>query len=310
MFEYFDAHSHLNLSPLRDQQEEIIKKMNELGVGTVTVGTDLETSKLAVEIAENNSNIWASVGLHPSEAVVFDVPSVLSRAESREVERHNDKEVFDYKKYLELAQHPKVVAIGEAGLDYFRVNSLDVRDNSLLIRKQKEIFLKQIELSVEIKKPLMIHCRPSAGTMDAYEDLYEILVSDIRYPISCMDKDKDRLRGNLHFFAGNIEITKKFLGLGFTFSFDGPITYPIDPSTKLGASYDEVIKFLPLESMMAETDAPFAAPVPYRGKTNYPYYVKYVVEKIAEIKGLSFEIVKKALVENAVRTFSLVVNHR
>ena len=288
MFEYFDAHSHLNLSPLRDQQEEIIKKMNELGVGTVTVGTDLETSKLAVEIAENNSNIWASVGLHPSEAVVFDVPSVLSRAESREVERHNDKEVFDYKKYLELAQHPKVVAIGEAGLDYFRVNSLDVRDNSLLIRKQKEIFLKQIKLSVKTKKPLMIHCRPSRGTMDAYEDILEKITN---YQLSITN------RGNIHFFVGNTEIAKKFLDLGFTFSFDGPITFSRD--------YDEVIKFLPLESMMAETDAPFAAPVPYRGKTNYPQYVEEVVKKIAEIKNLPLEIVQKSLVENAVRTFSL-----
>ena len=288
MFEYFDAHSHLNLSPLRDQQEEIIKKMNELGVGTVTVGTDLETSKLAVEIAENNSNIWASVGLHPSEAVAFDVPSVLSRAESREVERHNDKEVFDYKKYLELAQHPKVVAIGEAGLDYFRVNSLDVRDNSLLIRKQKEIFLKQIKLSVETKKPLMIHCRPSRGTMDAYEDILE-KITNYQLPITN--------RGNIHFFVGNTEIAKKFLDLGFTFSFDGPITFSRD--------YDEVIKFLPLESMMAETDAPFAAPVPYRGKTNYPQYVEEVVKKIAEIKNLPLKIVQKSLVENAVRTFSL-----
>jgi TatD DNase family protein len=195
------------------------------------------------------------------------------------------------------------VAIGEAGLDYFRVNSLDVRDNSLLIRKQKEMFLKQIELAVEIKKPLMIHCRPSKGTQDAYEEVIKIISN---FP-ACAEASAGRqfpiskVRGCMHFFSGNLEIAKKFLDLGFILSFAGPITFSSD--------YDEVIKYAPLDMILSETDAPFASPAPFRGKTCYPQYVKEVVKKIAEIKNFPFEIVQKSLVENAVRVFSFVVDH-
>ncbi|OGI69568.1 hypothetical protein A3A09_00490 [Candidatus Nomurabacteria bacterium RIFCSPLOWO2_01_FULL_42_20] len=281
---YFDIHSHLNLSPLKEDQESVLSRMRLLEVATITVGVDYETSKEAVRLAEKNFDVWATVGLHPTD---------------------NSKEELDYEKYKELAQHPKVVAIGETGLDYFHPGNKE---------KQKDLFLKHTRLALEVKKPLMIHCRPSKGSMDAYNDLYEIITNDNlqltidrNHPSQMLnvsasakalaDKKGQMLHGNLHFFVGDTEIAKKFLKLGFTFSFDGPITFSRD--------YDEVIKFLPLESLMSETDAPFAAPVPYRGKTNEPAYVVEIVKKIAEIKGLSIEVVQKALVNNARRIFDI-----
>ncbi|KKQ35458.1 MAG: Hydrolase, TatD family [Candidatus Nomurabacteria bacterium GW2011_GWB1_37_5] len=287
---FIDIHSHLNLSPLKENKEAVLARMRTAQVATIVVGADYNTSEEAVVIAENNPDIWATVGLHPIE---HDRPGDKT---------DNDKEIFDYEKYKELALHPRVVAIGECGLDYFR----DMRPETK--EKQKDLFKKHIKLALEVNKPLMIHCRPSKGSMDAYEDLYDILVSDIRpvrmarpggYPVSGrgMNKDKDNLRGNLHFFAGNVEIAKKFLELGFTFSFDGPITFSHD--------YDEVIKFLPLESVMVETDAPFAAPAPYRGKTNEPAYVVEIAKKISEIKDIDQEKVYQTLLKNSVKFFNL-----
>jgi len=257
-FNYFDIHSHLNLSSLSENTDEVIKKMEEKEIGTITVGTDFETSKKAVELAEKHDFLWATVGLHPND---------------------NISEIFDYEKYKELAQNNKVVAIGETGLDYFRTVDAELQ------KRQKEIFIKHIELALEINKPLMIHSRPSKGSMDAYEDVIEIV------------KNYPGVRANFHFFVGNIEIAKKALESGFTMSFDGPITFSRD--------YDDVIRFLPIESIMAETDAPFAAPAPYRGKTCEPWMVEEVVKRIAEIKQLPLEEVSTAMVENAKKFFNV-----
>lgn len=270
---YIDIHSHLNLKPLSEDIEGVVSRMREKGTGTIVVGVDLEISKLAIEIAEKYPDVvlGATVGLHPND---------------------NEDEVFDIEKYRELAKNPKVVAIGECGLDYFRSDE----------RKeiQKEIFKKHIELAVENGKPLMIHARPSKGGMNAYEDAIEIM-SNYQLPIS------NKIRANFHFFVGNIEIAKRIIENGWTVSFDGPITFSKD--------YDEVIKFLPLESIMAETDAPFAAPAPYRGNpstgsgrvTCEPWMVEEVVKKIAEIKGLDLETVKKQLLENTKRVFGISI---
>ncbi len=263
-YKYIDIHSHLNLSPLLENAEALVVRMREKGIGTITVGTDLATSQKAIETAEQFPDIvvGATVGLHPND---------------------NEEEVFDMEKYRELAQSPKVVAIGECGLDYFRLPAGEKA--ATVIGRQKELFKKHIELAVELKKPLMLHCRPSKGTMDAYEEALEIL------------SEHQNLTCNFHFFVGDVSIAKKIVAQGWTVSFDGPITFARD--------YDEVIKFLPLESLMAETDAPFAAPLPYRGKTCEPWMVEEVVKKIAEIKGESLETVQKVLLENASRVFGL-----
>lgn len=253
---YIDIHSHLNLNPLKDDREGVIRRMVENEVGTITIGVDYETSKEAVEIAEKFDFIWAGVGQHPAD---------------------NIEEEFDLEKYKELGKNPKVVCIGECGLDYYR-------DQSDLVKaRQEKLFRQHIELALVLNKPLMIHARPSKGSMDAYNDVLNILET--------FKKDNPDLCANFHFFVGNIDIAKKILELGFTISFDGPITF--------AREYDEVIKFIPLTSIMAETDAPFAAPVPYRGKTCEPYMVVEIIKKIAELKNLPVEEVQIQILSNA-----------
>lgn len=226
---------------------------------TITVGTDFETSKSAVELANGQEGIFACVGLHPAD---------------------NAAEIFDEKKYALLLKEPKVVAVGECGLDYFHMKEKTEETK----KKQREIFEKQIRLAIEHNKPLMIHSR------DAYQDTFEVLSSYKK-------QYGDKVRGDIHFFAGTIEDARKFLDIDFTLSFTGVVTF--------AKSYDDVIKFAPLEMIMSETDAPFVSPVPYRGKRNEPSYVSEVVKRIAEIREEPLEEVKKALVSNAFRVFGL-----
>lgn len=190
----------------------------------------------------------------------------------------NASEAFDMEAYLELAKHASVVAIGECGFDYFRDEKPETK------AAQKDLFLKHIELAKHTGKPLMIHARPSKGNMDAYEDTLDIL-------------EQHDVRANFHFFVGDKTIAQRIVKNGWTVSYDGPITFSTD--------YDEVIRFLPLESIMAETDAPFAAPAPHRGKRCEPWMVKHVAEKIAELKGVSVEETAKTLRENVKRVFGV-----
>jgi TatD DNase family protein len=274
---YIDIHSHLNLSPLLENKDQIINTLRENGVGTITVGTDYATSKLAVEMAlENPDILWATVGMHPN-----DLPTGQAG---------NKDETFDYEKYLELAKNEKVVAIGECGLDYFR---LEVESDRLQEEKQrqKELFIKHIEIAIETGKSLMIHARPAKNSMDAYEDVLDILETYNLQP-----KTRN-LSVNFHFFVGDLEIAKKIVKNGWTMSFDGPITFTHD--------YDEVIKSIPIENIMAETDAPFATPVPYRGQTNYPQYVEFIYKKIAEIEEVSIDECKVQILNNVKRVFGL-----
>lgn len=259
---YIDIHSHLNLEPLAQDHEAVIARMAEHEVGTITIGVDLKTSEEALAIAERYDFVWAGVGMHPTD---------------------NTSETFDIEKYKILAENKKVVCIGECGLDYFR----DEREETKI--RQKELFKKHIELALEVGKPLMIHARPSKGTMDAYEDVLDILEE--------YKKTHADLSGNFHFFVGDLEIAKRILEINFTMSYDGPITFSHD--------YDEVIKYIPIESIMAETDAPFAAPVPHRGKVCEPFMVQEVVKRIAELKGLSVEDTAEILTSNAKRVFGI-----
>jgi TatD DNase family protein len=255
---YIDIHSHFNLKQFEGDLDESIKKMHERGVATICVGTDLETSKRAVEIAEKYDFIWATVGMHPTDT----------------------KDTFKVEDFEELARNPKVVAIGECGLDYFRTPKIDVYDH------QRENFLAQIRLAQMVHKPLMIHARPSKGSMDAYEDALGIL------------QDFDEIRANFHFFVGSTSIAQRALDQGHTMSFDGPITFTDE--------YNEVLRALPLESIMAETDSPYAAPEPHRGGRAEPWMVEFVYRKIAEIRGEDEEEVRIALNENASKFFNIL----
>ena len=186
-------------------------------------------------------------------------------------------EEFDYEFYKKLAGHPKAVAIGECGLDYYRLTS-DTKE------AQEKAFLQHIELAEEVKKPLMIHCR------NAFADLIRILKTQSR-------KLKADYPGVIHFFSGTTDDAKELLSLGFLFSFGGVITFTRD--------YDEVVRFIPLERIVLETDAPYVAPLPYRGKRNEPAYVIEVAKKIAELKDLSFEEITGETTKNARNIFGI-----
>lgn len=259
MPDYIDIHSHLNFPNFDIDRDEVIAKLKEQKISTITVGTSVADSKSAIQLAEKHDHLFATVGIHPT----------------------HEWNPTDFVELDALAAHPKVVAIGECGLDFFR-SGADEESK----KQQGILFANQIEIALRHDKPLMIHCR------NAYEECLQVLSA-----YRTDHKLGDRLRGNIHFFAGNWEVAQKFFALGFSVSFDGPITFARD--------YDEVIKKAPLEMLMAETDAPFAAPVPYRGKRNEPAYVKEVVRKIAEIRGENFETVQRVVVENALRIFGL-----
>ncbi len=285
---YFDIHTHVNFAVFDEDREEVIKRARDAGVLMMNVGTQKDTSKKAIEIAEKYDNCYACIGVHP----IHCGKSFHDEAELGEggKEFTSRGEEFDYDYYLALAKNPKVLAIGETGLDYYHKEHND--DNHDSVEKQKKVFLEHIRLAQEVRKPLMIHARPSKGTMDAYEDVIEIIKNEKLK----MNNGND-LKVNFHFFSGNIETAKNILAIGGTMSFDGPITFARD--------YDELIRFLPLESIMVETDAPYATPLPYRGKRNEPFYVIEIAKMVSIIRGDDEETVRKALLANTKRVFGV-----
>lgn len=262
--DYIDIHSHLYFKDFDSDREEVIARMKEQGIATISIGTGVETSQQSVDLAHAHENMYACVGMHPADVADAHVPLEID----------------------ELAKDTRVVAIGECGFDYFRLDG----DATDIKRAQKDVFEHHIQLALRVGKPLMLHCRASKGSQDAYHDTLDILE---RYHA----EHGDKLSGNAHFFAGDMDVLKRFLDIGFTVSFTGVITFTHD--------YDELIRYTPLESLHAETDAPFVAPVPHRGSRNSPEYVPQVVSAIAQIKGEDEEKVKKTLISNAQRMFRL-----
>ncbi len=198
---------------------------------------------------------------------------------------NDSEENFDEAGFEKLFLDPKTIAVGECGLDYFR-SSPEPKN------RQEEIFRAQVRLAKQVAKPFMLHCRPSQNpdktySDDAYMDMLRVL----------KEESGDEVGGNVHFFVGSKQIAEKFLEMGFSFSFSGVIT--------ITGMYDEVVNSLPLERILTETDAPYAAPLPWRGKRNEPIYVKEVIKRLAELRGLSFEEIARVTAENAKRVFGL-----
>ena len=276
---YIDIHSHVNFKAFDEDREEVIRRALENDTWVINVGTQADTSRKAVEMANQyEEGVYAIIGLHP-------IHTGASYHDEKELgeggkEFTSRGEAFDKESYRELLKDKKVVGIGECGLDYYRMDPES-------IEKQKKAFIGQIELANEFNKPLMLHIRHGANHAEhnAYTDALQIL------------KQYSRVKGDVHFFAGNWEEAKAFLDFGFTLSFTGVITFTKD--------YDEVIRNTPLDMIMSETDSPYVTPVPYRGKRNEPSYVKEIVRKIAEIKGLPEVEVAEAIIENARRVFRI-----
>lgn len=276
-FKYIDIHTHVNLSAFSEDWKDTITKSHNDEVAMITVGTQIDTSKKAVEIAEMyESGVYATIGVHP-------VHTLKSHHDPQEFGEEGKAftsrgEAFDIETYRSLAKSPKVVAIGECGLDYFRVEK-DTKE------KQEVEFIEQITLANELEKPLMLHVRDVQGSQEAYEDVIKIL------------KSHAKVLGNVHFFASTYDIAKQFWDLGFTTSFTGVITF--------ASQYDDVVKNAPIEMLHAETDAPYVAPKPFRGQRNEPIHVREVYKRIAELRGEDEEVVRMELLKNAERLFQI-----
>ena len=321
---FIDIHCHVNDKAFNDDREATLLRMEESGVAGIVIGTDVEMSAEAVRLANTKQYLWAAVGQHPVDRL---------------------DEVFEPAVYRTFAADPRVVAIGECGLDYYwpsksnwardpqnqHIAALSAagasgQDNSSSPlqhssptprtvfdsesletrmqeekKRQKDLFAAQIALAVEMDKPLMLHGRPSLArassavgpkSVDAYEDMLDVLRK-------AHETHGTTVRGNVHFFVGDSVIAESFFALGFTISFTGVITFTHD--------YDEVIKKAPLECMMAETDAPYVSPAPYRGKRNEPIHVREVVKRIAEIRGEDEDVVRQVMLANAGRIFGLCI---
>lgn len=265
----FDSHTHVQFPEFDADRDAVVKRALEEGIWMVNVGTNVESSKKAVELTHGyKEGVFATVGIHP-------VRDEISNGASP----HDAEANYDFTTIEELARDSKVVGIGETGLDYFR--SQEVKSDK---ERQKELFVKHIELAQKVGKPLIIHCR------DAHDDLLSILKSYFL--------NRKSLNGVMHFFGGEgaWENLDKYLEMGFYISLAGVITFSNYKDT-------ENIKKIPLERILIETDAPYVAPEPYRGKRNEPSYVKFVAEKLTEIKGISFEEVAEQTMQNTLALF-------
>ncbi|GAC92322.1 Mg-dependent DNAse [Anoxybacillus flavithermus NBRC 109594] len=253
----FDTHAHLNATQFNEDVGQVIERARAEGVShIVVVGFDRPTIERAMELAEQYSFIYAAVGWHPVDAI------------------HMTDE--DLSMIERLAAHPKVVALGEMGLDYYWDQSpKDV---------QKEVFRKQIRLAKKVKLPIIIHNR------DATADIVDIL----------REEHAEEVGGVMHCFSGSIEVARQCMDMNFYISFGGPVTFKNAKKPK------EVAKEIPLDRLLIETDCPYLTPHPFRGKRNEPSYVKYVAEAIAELKGLSFEEVAQKTFDNAKRLFGII----
>lgn len=252
----FDTHAHLNADQFSDDLEEVIDRAREEGVSNmVVVGFDRPTIEKAMELIERYDFLYASIGWHPVDAI--------------------DMTAEDLDWIEELAKHPKVVALGEMGLDYHWDKSpKDI---------QIEVFRKQIRLAKKVKLPIVIHNR------EATADIIDVL----------REENAAEVGGIMHCFSGSAETAKECLDLNFYISLGGPVTF------KNARKPKEVAEAVPLEKLLIETDCPYLAPHPYRGKRNEPAYVKLVVEQIASLKGLTYEDVANTTMANAKRVFGI-----
>ncbi|USK70355.1 TatD family hydrolase [Peribacillus asahii] len=252
----FDTHVHLNAEQFEEDLTEVIKRAQEAGVANmIVVGFDRPTITRAMELVETYDFLYAAVGWHPVDAI--------------------DMTDADLEWIESLAAHPKVVAIGEMGLDYY----WDKSSKEI----QMEVFRKQIRLAKRVKLPIIIHNR------EATADIITIL----------REEEASLVGGIMHCFSGSVETAKECLEMNFYISLGGPVTFKNAKKPK------EVVAEVPLDRLLIETDCPYLAPHPFRGKRNEPAYVKLVAEQIADIKQVSVEEVARITTENAKKIFGI-----
>ncbi len=279
-----DTHCHIFPTFFKNDSEDVVKASLERGVILNLVGTQYQTSAEAVAMAEKFDGVYASIGLHPTH--VF--PEYFN-AEGVEDNTHETE--FDYEKYKKLASSKKVIAIGECGLDVYRLP--EHGDRNLVIKKQTEVFLKQVELAREFDLPLVIHVRA------AHQEMIDVLKREC--------ENGKPLRGVVHCYDSTWAYAEEFLQLGFHLGFTGIITFP--PKKSNPEAQQELMKVIancPLDRILLETDSPFLAPLPYRGKIAEPWMVEEVAKKIAEIKGFDVSEVQEQTMVNFKILFKIV----
>ena len=280
---WIDTHAHLNISAFTEDADAVAEKCRQEEVAVINIGTTFSTSERAVELAEQCKDLYAMVGLHP-------IQTVPGRHDEDELGKGGQAfssrgEVFNVEAFRSLAtSSSKVVGIGECGFDYYHTTP----DSHAV---QEEAFIAQIKLANELKLPLMIHTRgPQPGEASptgrsVYTDVYEVLKQYATGPF------------NVHFYAGTYEEAARFFELGGTISFTGVITF--------AKQYAEIVQAAPLELIHAETDCPYVAPVPHRGRRCEPWMVKEVYRKIASLRRVDEEMVRQQLQKNAQRLYGL-----
>jgi TatD DNase family protein len=278
---YVDTHCHLNFKAFSDDADEIIQQTLGANIWMIIVGVETKTSKRAIEHATRyERGVYAAAGLHPIHLYRLD-------ARDDDYDFVTSGEEFDYEAYKRLASAREVVAIGEVGLDYHHIPQ--GADLPVVKGKQREVFLSQLALARELNKPAIIHCR------EAHDDMLATLKE-----VKKEHRDElptDRPWGVMHCFTGSLDLAWEYFALGLSVSFTGLITF--------NRQWDELIRKLPLDKFMIETDAPFMTPVPYRGQRNLPDHVIEVARKIAEIKNIPLEKIADISTENAKKLFCI-----
>lgn len=257
---FVDLHCHLQFKDFDEDREVVLLEMKKNNVIAINVGVDEKSSSEGIALTKKYPGLlFSTIGLHPLYP----------------------EGVYDIENYLKDETVNKYIGgIGECGLDYFRITdeNIDEPDLDKVKDFQKEIFIHQIKMSIKYDKPLMLHVR------DSYTKTLEILKENFKGVMK-------EYKGNVHFFAGTIEEAKEFLDLGFSISFTGVVTFV--------KSYEDLIRFVPIEKMFAETDSPYVAPKPFRGQRNNPNHVREVYKKIADIKNMDINQVIDIFYENA-----------
>jgi len=280
-----DTHAHLGFQAFDNDWMDVQRRAIQSGVGVINVGTQLATSQKSIHIAEifRGQSVWAAIGQHPIHAI-----------------RHS----FDPAAYRVLAERPEVVAIGEVGLDFFRMKTtyddpsegaapaqsaarVEQLSSDEVKERQAHLFGEFISISRDAGKPLIIHVRDEPGQFDAYEEVAAIL------------RRLGAGSGVAHCFGGDWQHARQFLDLGFSLGITGIVTFPKSDLLR------EVVKNTPLENLMIETDSPYLAPAPHRGKRNVPSNVQLIAVRIAELKNLPVDHVQAVTTDSAIRLFSL-----
>jgi TatD DNase family protein len=280
-----DTHAHLNFIAFDKDRDEVIKKCLKDNIWMINIGTNFKTSKKAVEIAKSYpQGIFAAIGLHP-----INLDTGLVKVKFNEKEGSYLEKEFDYDKYKKLAlrslSEGRVVAVGEIGLDYYW-KPKTTKKKKLFKQKQKDLLLQELKLAQELNLPVIFHCRM------AHRDLLE----ELRI---IMNKELT-IKGVMHGFVGAVEQLKEYLKMGFYIGFNGIIFKKIE-----GIDFKENIKNTPLDRILIETDCPYLTPPDFPEERNNPLGVKYVAERIAQIKNTTFERIAEITTQNAKSLFNL-----